>query len=493
MNDWSHGYVADEPYTVSYQSGLAPAHLDLVCRIMGVVWEPPADAVICELGCGRGYSSLVLAAADPRRTVIGIDYNPAHIAEARSIAAEAKLDNVRFLDTDLAEVTDAEIDRLPEFDLVVTHGVWSWVGDPVRQGILRLLERRVKPGGVVHVSYNALPGFAQDLALQRLVRTAAPLFRGGSTSRAREAIGVARSLFEAGATHLHQTSLGKKMIATGDDELDPSYVAHEMLPEHWRPVFHADIAADMARARLEFVGSATLFENVPELCMTEAQRKVHATFPPGPGQELVKDLCLTRPFRRDVFMRGAQRVDRTMLLDSVLLGLQVEDAEAPKLGVEVGAAEMPPEMAEPIMAALREGPQTLGRLRNLPPNRKPNAAELAVLLCGTPTCLPMVEVPPGAQAAAARFNMAAARRYRGALGPRLGVAAPGSGAAIPCHANELALAADAAAFPDDTPQQRAQRLAANRSEEGIAEVAAMIERVFADRMPVWRRFAVVQP
>ncbi|MCS6930894.1 MAG: class I SAM-dependent methyltransferase [Acetobacteraceae bacterium] len=491
MNDWSRGYVADEPYTVSYQAELAPAHLDLACRMMGAVWEPAPDMAICEIGCGRGYAALLLAAADPRRTVVGIDYNPAHIAEARAFAAEAGIGNAVLLDADLAELGEAEIARLPDFDLVYGHGIWTWVGDPVREGIIRLLRRKLKPGGILHLTYNALPGFARDLPLQRLIRSVASLLPGGSIPRVQEAIEVVRALADAGAVQLHDTPLLREVLKSADS-LEPAYLAHEFLPEHWRPAFHADVAADMARAQLAFVGSATLFENVPELCMDPAQKAVAERIPAGPVRELVKDICLTRPFRRDIFMRGVRRADRTALLDPVVLGLQVEAPSPPKLSVQVGTAEFGPEMAEPIMAALAEGPQTVGRLRNLPEGRKPNAAELCVLLCGTPTCLPM---PPGSRdvAAAVRFNRAAAARYGYVKGPRLGICAPGAGAGIAAYALEVAIAADVGAFPDDTPGQRAMRLAADTSEASLRDATATIERVLRDRLAVWRRFGVVQP
>jgi hypothetical protein len=343
------------------------------------------------------------------------------------------------------------------------------------------------------MAYNSLPGFAQDMAMQRLVRTAASMLRGGSIARAREATGVFRALIEAEAPHLHKTPLAEHLLQKDESGIDPSYVAHELLPEHWRPVFFQDFAAEMARARLDFVGSATLFENVPELCMTEAQRRVHDGFPPGPAQELVKDICLARPFRRDVFMRGVQRADRAVLLDTVRVGMHVDEAVPPKLGVQVGTAELAPEMAEPIMAALAAGPDTIGRLRSLPPGRKPNPAELAVLLCSKTLCMPMVDPAPGGTAAATRFHQAASRRYRGMGGPRLGLVAPGGGGGIACVGTELVIAADFGTHPDDTPEQRAARLSIDPAPESVAKVLDTVTKVLADRLPIWRRFAVVQP
>ena len=84
--------------------------------------------------------------------------------------AAARLDNVPFIEADLADLDDRALDRLPEFDLITVHGVWSWVSEPVREGVLRLLMRRLKPGGLVVVTYNALPGAAAGLALARLIR-----------------------------------------------------------------------------------------------------------------------------------------------------------------------------------------------------------------------------------------------------------------------------------------------------------------------------------
>ena len=163
-----------EPYPASWHSFQSPAHLRAICALMGVAWEvgPETPLSIAEVGCGTGYTGSVLAAGNPNARVLGLDYNPAHIAEARSMAAAAGLENIQFIDADIAELHGAELDRLPEFDLITVHGVWSWVSDAVRDGILRLIRTRLKPGGIVMISYNSMPGAASALGLSRLVRDA---------------------------------------------------------------------------------------------------------------------------------------------------------------------------------------------------------------------------------------------------------------------------------------------------------------------------------
>ncbi len=113
-NDWSHGYPVGEAYPASWHGFQSPAHLRAICALMGVVWEVGPDKPMCiaEVGCGTGYTALVLAAGNPGSQVIGLDYNPAHIAEARSMAAAAGLDNVTLFEVDLAQMDERMLDAL---------------------------------------------------------------------------------------------------------------------------------------------------------------------------------------------------------------------------------------------------------------------------------------------------------------------------------------------------------------------------------------------
>jgi SAM-dependent methyltransferase len=115
-NDWSHGYPVGESYPASWHGFQSPAHLRAICALMGVIWEvgPGKPMCIAEVGCGTGYTALVLAAGNPGCQVIGMDYNPAHIAEARSMAEAAGIDNATFLEVDLSQLDGRALDDLPE-------------------------------------------------------------------------------------------------------------------------------------------------------------------------------------------------------------------------------------------------------------------------------------------------------------------------------------------------------------------------------------------
>jgi len=150
---WGGGYVTDIAYLPGYYRHQSPLHLHLACLLGGV--SPPnlsSGSPLCylELGCGHGFGALALAACNPSWRVTGIDFNPAHIAAARGLAAQAGITNARFIEADLATLTDDHRAReVPEADFATLHGLWSWVADPVRVGIVRLLATKVRPGGVV--------------------------------------------------------------------------------------------------------------------------------------------------------------------------------------------------------------------------------------------------------------------------------------------------------------------------------------------------------
>ena len=191
MNGDIGGYVADLPYLRDFKPMLAPAWLDHVALVCGV--EPPArdSFAWCDLGCGQGVTAVILAATHPHGTFDGIDAMPMHIEHARRLAAEAGIGSARFHLADFAAAADL---ALPAFDYIVAHGVYSWVDEPSRAALRGFVDRHLKPGGLVYVSYNAMPGWARDLPFQRLARELAGTFAGDSAARFAAAAAIARSL-----------------------------------------------------------------------------------------------------------------------------------------------------------------------------------------------------------------------------------------------------------------------------------------------------------
>ena len=418
MSDWSAGYVSDVEYVGSFYGDLAPSHIDFICLMNGVA--PPATNgrySYCELGCGIGLTTTLLAAANPDARFHGVDFNPAHIARARVLADEAGLENLTFLESGFEELIGPDAPELPMFDYVTLHGVYSWVGTTIRADIVRFLRRYLKPGGAVYVSYNAMPGWSLGVGVQRLLHEFAMRASGGAEKRVEAAIRFADKLSSVGAGFLKDNPFLKAVLetlATGDKR----YLAHEYLNAGWQPLFFADVARDLSEAKLGFVGSTGIVENFQDLVLSPDQRSLLAALDDRVLRELVKDFCTPRRLRRDVFVRGQRRMtaaEQEARLNAMTLMLKVPREQVSlTLQVPQGEATVNKEVYGPIYDALADGPKTLGDLvagNDLRDHADARPVEVAGMLVGSGQAMPTVahEVAPDA---ARRFNRALAYRAR---------------------------------------------------------------------------------
>ncbi|HET7881339.1 MAG TPA: class I SAM-dependent methyltransferase [Acetobacteraceae bacterium] len=403
MSGWGSGYVTDVTYTPGYYRYQSPQLMALACQLSGVMSPMPgADDPVSylELGCGHGLGALILAASNPHWTVTAVDFHPAHIAVARDWAAAAGIGNVTFIEGDLATLAeDAAGANISDADFVSMHGVWSWVPKAVQAGIVRLLRAKVKPGGAVHVSYNSLPAWGSVLGMQRLVHDCGQRLAMRSDRQAEEGLKLARELLAADALHFQRSPLASSLIERAAAQ-PSSYLAHEYMNASFAPCFHADVAGALADAKLEWVGAVNLIENFPELTLTPEQRAVMQRLDDPLLRELVKDTCLERALRHDVYVRGARRVGpaaRDAALLDVHLALSVRPEDVPyEADVPAGRAALNRNFYGPIAEAMAQGPRRVGDLLAIPDleGRRDNPAELIGMMVGLR--LAEVAIRPGA-------------------------------------------------------------------------------------------------
>jgi len=495
--EWGGGYVTDVAYLPGYYPHQSPLHLHLACLLGGVTGLPitPESSVsYLELGCGCGFGALALAASNPNWEVMGIDFSPAHIAAARDLAEEAGIANARFIEGDLGDLADNDrTGVLPEADVITLHGLWSWVGDPARTGIVRLLDRKLRPGGVAYVSYNALPGWQQAIGMQRLVREAGQRGATRSDRQVETGIEIVRALVEADAQQLSAFPLVRTLLDVADRG-QLSYLAHEYMNAAWRPCFHADVVRDMAAAKLDWVASAELLENFSPLMLGEQARAVMARFEDPVMRELIKDLCASRCLRRDVFVRGARRLspaERDEALGDVMLALVRSEAQFTwEMDVPAGRAAIERGFFGPVVAALAEEPRRVRDLLALPDlPRRDNPGELIGVLVGTNQAMPVLARAREPDAIVRRFNSAAARHFvrPDNLNTGMALASSGTGAPLPAPMLDLFVATRLQEHEQPDPSGWASALGSGQSTAEQQRLAAFIERLIAERMRLWRQ------
>jgi SAM-dependent methyltransferase len=499
MTGWGGGYVTDIAYDPGYYREQSPNQLQVTCLLNGVAWDVPAEgAHYLELGCGLGIGALIIAASNPSWRVTALDFNPAHIAAARAMAREAGVTNIAFVEADLTEFAETPAAAaLPEADIVTAHGVWSWVAPAVRQGIVRLLKAKLRAGGVFHVSYNALPGWQGMIAVQRVVREAGLRIARRSDQQAEAGVMVLKELFAAEALSLPADGRIKTWLA--EIENYPStYLAHELMNANWSPCWHAEVAQDLSAARLDWVGSAHPLDNFPELTMSGPQRIVYEKFDDPMVRELIKDLCLGRTLRHDVYVRGAQRLSaaqRDAALSQLSLGLIVPLSRV-EFAVEVnaGKAEFAQDFYRPVTDMLAKGPARIADLLHAPGAvaTRENPAELAGMLIGTRQAMVVSRPGAGPGEAALRLNALLAERLGVTenLNRAGALASVALGAGLPCTITDLFVAGRAMAGDAlDRRADWAQALAGHLGEESLGRVGRALDYGVTEMLPVMRQLA----
>ena len=120
-----------------YNANLISAWLP---SLEGVVEKLERGALVADVGCGHGSSTILMAQAFPKSTFVGSDYHGGSIETARARAREAGVnDRVSF------QVEPAAAYSGSEYDLVTMFDCLHDMGDPV--GASRHVHSTLKPDG----------------------------------------------------------------------------------------------------------------------------------------------------------------------------------------------------------------------------------------------------------------------------------------------------------------------------------------------------------
>lgn len=418
MPVWNEGYVDGIDYQHGFYREMAPAQIAFALLLKG--YRPPAPGPegfdYAELGAGYADTSTLLAALHPDARFDAMDFNPSHVADARRFARQAGLDNLRLLEESFADFA-ARGDR--DYDVVALHGIWSWVSAANRAILVDILRRRLRPGGVAFVSYNALPGKAGQMAVQKLLFEHCATGSGDMPGRIGRAIDFAARISDLGLSHLGQAGGLAEEVARLKQS-NRNYVAHEYLNRDWTAFYSGDVARELAGAKLSSAGPALIADELANLALPrEAKTLVEEADPAF--RETLQDILINRRFRRDLFVKGAERLsarERRECLGAMRFALLVPASELPAAIVLPGnQLQLQRALAEPLIAALDAGPRRLDELAAMPALAEFGQDAILqglTLMAGTHHLAPALSEADEAACAesARRFNAVALERNR---------------------------------------------------------------------------------
>ena len=364
MTQGADGYVSEIGYAFAYHPELNPLRARLA--LLNAGWAPPRVQGACELGYGQGLAVNIHAAAG-EVSWRGTDAMPEHAAFARGLAQAIGAD----LDGQTFEAFCARED-LPDFDFIGLHGVWSWISEANARVIVDFIGRRLRPGGVVYVSYNALPGAAAMAPLRRLLAAHAEAAGDGSMGgpiggRIDAAFDFAGRVLEATPRYAARPEALERVAALRGR--GHGYLAHEYFNRDWRPMDVAELGAALAPAGLSYACPAGLLDHVDALNLTPAQRALLQGLDDPMLRETARDFMLGQQFRRDYWIRGLGRLNdearATALREVRLVLTRPRDQVGLSVTGALGEATLSGALYDPILDILADGVGADGAARSI--------------------------------------------------------------------------------------------------------------------------------
>ncbi|WP_186190079.1 class I SAM-dependent methyltransferase [Burkholderia gladioli] len=374
MNNWNVGSVDEVAYTFGYCDELNPLRLKLPLLQAG--FAVPVVETACELGFGYGVSVNIHAAGSTTRWH-GTDFNAAHAGFAQRLAqhagSQASLSGESFS-------TFCLRDDLPDFDFIGMHGIWSWVSEENRGLIGEFIARKLKPGGVLYLSYNTQPGWTPMLPVRELLYRHFHFNAAADAVKAREAVPTEQAIamrvkaaidFVRGVFATQPGyAVVNPLLAERVEALsraDPRYLAHEYFNRDWRAMLFQEVHASLADAGLTYAGSADYRDRAEEIHLDAAQRAMLAQIADIGLRETVRDVCLNRSLRRDYWIKAPRRLDdaaRDAALRAHRVVLALPRASVIlKVRGTLGEAALPEALYGPILDVLADHqPTALGKI-----------------------------------------------------------------------------------------------------------------------------------
>jgi SAM-dependent methyltransferase len=270
-----------------------PTRLAAIGQLLGLTPANPAGCRVLELACGDGINVISMGTALPRSEFIGIDLAARAIAAGQELIAETGLRNVTLQAGDASALPEG----LGTFDYVIAHGVYSWVDDTVRDGLIRSIKTHLAPGGIAYVSFSCFPGaYFRQLARELMS------FHTGSlddpAARLAHGIDFLRFAREAhGLKSAYGAALDQEIARV--TKADPGYVFHDDFSAHNTPVYFGEFAAHLATHQLSYLSDAS-YDFFVEIRHSAAVRERLSSYAAGDriAEQQYLDFIRGTPFRQ---------------------------------------------------------------------------------------------------------------------------------------------------------------------------------------------------
>lgn len=295
---------------------------------------------VLEIGCGDGQTACWIASTlDCDVYAYDIDENA--VARARARAKACGLRNVHF---EVRDFKATPVDDM-KFDVVICHGLLSWVDEPSRQTLVAVIAEHLAPGGLAYVSYNVKPGWHLHSITRDLLRY---LACDRPVPRRNEVVDDAMMFLEQASIAVLQIDplwsriLDQELMQVRGKPL--AYLEQEHLAPVTHPMLLSDVVTLASERGLSYVGDSRLYDVFPVgLSVSDVSSSgllAGVAAANVQGQQLL-DFVRGTSFRRSIFTRPPESAARStaFALENMYVRWRLPDALLS--GVATAAVETP--------------------------------------------------------------------------------------------------------------------------------------------------------
>ena len=142
-----------------------PVLLSTTGALFGIKTKPVEECRLLELNCGDGGNIIPMSVNFPQLEYVGVDSNEKAVKQGNDLIHKLGLKNIQILKVNV----DQEWDIEGEFDFILVNRLYSWVSPADQKKIWETCHKSLSPNGIIYVNFNALPGWAEQLSIRKIL------------------------------------------------------------------------------------------------------------------------------------------------------------------------------------------------------------------------------------------------------------------------------------------------------------------------------------
>lgn len=282
-----------------------PDRLAAMAILHGLSPAPVERCRVLEVACNEGANLIPMAYAIPTSEFVGFDLAGVRIKQGQERISELGLGNARLFEGNLLDLGS----DLGQFDYIIAHGLYAWVPEPVREGLMALFGKLLTPNGIAFVSYNAMPGGHLRVMLREMMLYQVQGIEEPGR-RVSESLAFLRFLAESRPEgDAFRLLIQEQLELVEKRSAELTY--HDWMADTYHPVLFTDFAEHARKHGLQYLSEASL----PPMNDPWFRSGVRSALAGIAGDDIVKqeqtlDFMRARMFRKTLLCRAESRVRR---------------------------------------------------------------------------------------------------------------------------------------------------------------------------------------